>query len=368
MKKLVREWLLMHKVWLRGLAAFLLFVVMGINAVGFYFGNLIYSEMSVRHSRLHANNQGRMRQYLEAGKRDRNWQDMVLYSRFGYPLVGTFIPNPIPSEKTLIFLHGFTESRLIGLHYLNLYLNSGFNLLVFDSRAHGDSGGHSVTWGVYEKHDLDQWVDWVQNRYPKGLIGVHGLSMGASTALMHAGLNEADKRVSFYIADSAYSDFETILASQIRQRIAIPKNLPPQVLITYANWVARLKSSFAFSQASPIRVVKNVTTPVLFIHGEADRLVPASMSQELYKTVKGPKQIQLFPQAEHVSSLYSDRFRYRSVIRQFTGSIGVAVHRQQYQKKEEAKNETVFCMAGGILLYSFDQWSSFGCDGSSNPV
>ena len=372
MVETVRPWLANHKKMIRGLMVCLILVFLAINMVGVFFGNLIYTEMSVRHSRLHANNQGRLRQYLETGKRDRQWQDVVLYSRFGYPLMGTFVPNPIPSEKTLIFLHGFTESRLIGLHYLNLYLNSGFNLLFFDSRAHGESGGHSVTWGVYEKHDLDQWVDWVQHRYPKGMIGVHGLSMGAATALLHAGLNEQNKKVSFYIADSAYSDFETVLAAQIRERLPLPRNISPRALLPYANLVAKLKSGFTFAQASPIRAAKNVTTPVLFIHGEADRLVPAGMSKELYKTVKGPKQIQLFPQAEHVSSLYSDRFRYRTVIRQFTGSIGqpgnVAIQPEMPKKEEEAKNETVFCMAGGVLLYSFDQWSSSGCNGSPNPV
>ena len=80
----------------------------------------------------------------------------------------------------MIFLHGFTENRLVGLNYRNLYLNAGFNLLLVDSRDHGESGGESVTWGVYEKQDLDQWVDWVRQRFPVGMIGVHGVSLGAA--------------------------------------------------------------------------------------------------------------------------------------------------------------------------------------------
>jgi fermentation-respiration switch protein FrsA (DUF1100 family) len=242
-------------------------------------------------------------------------------SRFGYSLIGTFIPNPQVTDKTLIFLHGFTESRLAGLSYLNIYLNAGYNLLLVDSRAHGESGGESVTWGVYEKYDVDQWVDWLRNRYPAGTIGMHGISMGAATALLHAGLNESNKRVAFYIADSSYADFESLLVDQMNQRLHLPGNIPPQVLLPYANAMAYLRSRFTFGDASPIRVVQQVTTPVLYIHGEADRLVPASMSQQLFSATKGQRQIQLFPRADHVSSIFTDRSRYRTVVQGFARSI-----------------------------------------------
>lgn len=307
--------------WRRLLLICFLFGFIAANAAGLFMGNIIYNEMCVRHSRLHANNTGRWQQILENGKTSRNWQDIRMPSRFGYSLTGTFIPNQQTTDKTLIFLHGFSESRLAGLSYLNIYLNAGYNLLLVDSRAHGESGGQSVTWGVYEKHDVDQWVDWLRHRFPKGTIGMHGISMGAATALLHAGLNEANKRVSFYIADSAYSDLESLLADQMSQRLQLPGNIPPQVLLPYANAVTYLRARFTFGAASPLRVVQQVTTPVLYIHGEADRLVPASMSQQLYSMTKGQRQIQLFPRADHVSSIYTDRSRYRTVVQGFARSI-----------------------------------------------
>ena len=317
----IRKRLTSKKFWQRLFLIGLLIALLAVNAVGLYMGNFIYDEMCVRHSRLHANNSGRWQQILDNGKNFRNWQDIRMPSRFGYSLTGTFIPNPQASDKTLIFLHGFTESRLAGLSYLNIYLNAGYNLLLVDSRAHGDSGGDSVTWGVYEKYDVDQWVDWLRNRYPAGTIGMHGISMGAATALLHAGINETNKRVSFYVVDSAYSDFETLLAAQMNQRLRLPGNIPPQVLLPYANAVAFFRSRFTFGEASPIRIVQQVTTPVLYIHGEADRLVPASMSQQLFGATKGQRQIQLFPSADHVSSIFTDRSRYRTVVQGFTRSI-----------------------------------------------
>lgn len=317
----IRNFLGGKNFWRRLLLILLFFAFFAVNAVGLFMGNIIYNEMCVRHSRLHANNTGRWQQILENGKTSRNWQDIRMPSRFGYSLTGTFIPNPQTTDKTLIFLHGFSESRLAGLSYVNIYLNAGYNLLLVDSRAHGDSGGESVTWGVYEKYDVDQWVDWLRYRYPAGIIGMHGISMGAATALLHAGLNESNKRVAFYIADSAYSDLVSLLTDQMNQRLRLPGNIPPQFLLPYANAVAFLRSRFNFGDAAPLRVVQQVTTPVLYIHGEADRLVPASMSQQLYSATKGQRQIQLFPRADHVSSIFTDRSRYRTIVQGFARSI-----------------------------------------------
>ena len=132
-KKLLTE----KKFWRRLLLAGLFVALLAVNGSGLYMGNIIYNEMCIRHSRLHANNTGRRQQILETGKNQRNWQDIIMPSRFGYSLIGTFIPNPQATDKTLIFLHGFSESRLAGLSYLNIYLNAGYNLLLVDSRAHG---------------------------------------------------------------------------------------------------------------------------------------------------------------------------------------------------------------------------------------
>lgn len=309
-KKIGRRWLL------AGLAL----IFLCINGAGFFVGNIIYRETSVNHLHLHSQHADRLKQSLESGSRAKQWEDIAIQSRFGYPLYGTYIANPQTANKTLIFLHGFTESREVGLNYIDIYLNAGFNLLLVDSRAHGESGGNSVSWGAFERYDLDHWVDWVSRRFPGGMVGVHGISMGAATALMHAELNESSKRVAFYIADSAYSDFEALLALQMEQRLDI-SGLLPKLLLQYANGAAYVNSRFTFHQASPIRSVRNITTPVLYLHGEADKLVPASMTLDLYRATKGPRQIYLFPQAEHVSAIFKDRYRYGRVVRNFVNFV-----------------------------------------------
>ena len=305
----------------KGFLAALLVLFVCINGAGLYVGSIIHNEMSILNSRQNNRNPGRWKQVLENGINNLQWKNISLESRFGYPLLGTFIPNPAATEKTLIFLHGFTENRLVGLQFRQMYLSAGFNVLLVDLRAHGESGGNSVTWGVYEKCDLDQWVDWVREKYPKGVVGVHGLSMGAVTALLHAEQNETALKVAFYIADSAYSDFETVLAPHAEQRLELAKKIPLRYIWPYVNAVSYFKSGFTYNESSPIRSVRKVTTPILFIHGEADKLVPVGMSQELYQAARGPREIYTNPTAGHVASYYQDRVRYAQVVSSFIKSL-----------------------------------------------
>lgn len=306
------------RIWARWLFAGGVLVVFLVNGFGLLVGNWVYQETKALQAEMPVRKSLKLSEQLDFGRRQKGWQDVTLTSRYGYPLAGTFIPNPTPTNKTVVFLHGFTESRLSGIYYLGIYLDAGFNMLVVDSRAHGDSGGNFVTWGVYEKYDLDQWIDWLYERYPDGTVGVHGISMGAAAALMHAELNEQKKRVSFYIADSAYSDFETLINIELKGKIhTIDPELPLKLLLPYANAAAFLNDRFTFYQASPIRAVGAVTTPVLYLHGEADRLVPAVMAHELYNATKGPRQIYIFPRGAHAAGIFEDPGGYKSVVEDF---------------------------------------------------
>jgi fermentation-respiration switch protein FrsA (DUF1100 family) len=213
------------------------------------------------------------------------------------------------------------ENRTVGLNYMSIYMQAGFNLLLIDSRDHGESGGDSVTWGNLEKYDLDQWISWVQQHFPNGTIGVHGISMGAATALLHAELNESNKRVAFYIADSAYSDFETLMELQINRYLDSNNSEIAKILLQYANVISYFHSRSTFQQASPLRAVQHVTTPILYIHGDADELVPAYMSLELQEATKGPSEVFIFANSTHGSAIFDDQKNYRAIVQNFIQAV-----------------------------------------------
>ncbi len=310
-----------RKIWRRAALVLLLVAAVLVNTAGLLVGAVFYDEFCVLNTRVGLERFNSLQAELDRGKRTKAWQDVAIQSRFGYTLQGTYLPSPTPSDRTVIFVHGVSASRLMGLWYADLYLGAGYNLLIYDSRAHGKSGGSSLTWGYAEKYDLDQWVDWVKLRQPNGVIGVHGVSMGAATALLHAEGNEASRRVSFYIADSAYSSLEELLTQQIDASLNLHQPLLVKILLKYSSLIAYLKSGFFYSDVSPLRSVANMTTPVLYLHGEADPLVPVVMGRQLYAATKGYRQIHTFPNVGHAMAIFQEKAEYRRLVRDFLEAL-----------------------------------------------
>jgi len=310
-----------RKVWWRSFAVLILTLILSINAIGLIIGSIIYEEASLLPAYSHPLATQRLQQSLKYKGREMPKENVVIKSPYGYPLSGTFIPNPEPTNKTIVFVHGFMENRTVGLNYMSIYMQAGFNLLLIDSRDHGESGGDSVTWGNLEKYDLDQWISWVQQHFPNGTIGVHGISMGAATALLHAELNESNKRVAFYIADSAYSDFETLMELQINRYLDSNNSEIAKILLQYANVISYFHSRSTFQQASPLRAVQHVTTPILYIHGDADELVPAYMSLELQEATKGPSEVFIFTNSTHGSAIFDDQKSYKEIVQNFIQAV-----------------------------------------------
>ena len=315
---------LKRKVWIRIFLVILsiLFVFFAIvNAAGLVIGDVFYKEFCVWNTRLDSKRFATLQVTLEDGIKNKHWQNISINSRLGYTLQGTYLISPTPSNNTVVFVHGINGSRLLGLWYAPLYLQAGYNVLIYDSRASGESGGNSVSWGFYEKYDLDQWIDWIEQRYPNGNIGVHGVSMGAATALMHAEMNEATHRVKFYVADSSYSDLEELLTQQIDATVSLHDPLWVKLLLRYSSIMANWQSGFHYEDVSPIQSVRNVTTPILYLHGDADVLVPAYMNEQLYAATKGYKEKYVFPGDAHAMAIFNHKVEYQRRISSFIATV-----------------------------------------------
>ncbi|HZW04847.1 MAG TPA: alpha/beta fold hydrolase, partial [Anaerolineaceae bacterium] len=86
-------------------------------------------------------------------------QEVRIPSPFGYSLYGLYFPCQ-DAKKTVILAHGITYTLYGTAKYFDMFRQRGFNVLMIDHRHHGQSGGASITYGYYEKHDLAAWFEW----------------------------------------------------------------------------------------------------------------------------------------------------------------------------------------------------------------
>lgn len=279
------------------------------------------SSMVLRPKKLSCNRiyqiEAKMGKFNEANYKKTKKKGFMIPSDFGYSLSCELLEPEIDIgtrygawHHIAILCHGFSQGKYKSLIYAEIFLDMGFKVLIYDHRNHGLSGRAHTSMGYYEKHDLKKLVDWCYKCYGSNCkIITHGESMGAATALLHLGI---DKRVSSTIADCAYSDLKELLRHQVKCYYHMPKCLVPiESLITY------LRAGFWYSQVSPMRVVSEVDTPILFIHGKKDKYVPTSMSKKMYKSKKNKKALFLVAGAGHAQSCVKNRKAYENAIRKF---------------------------------------------------
>lgn len=199
-------------------------------------------------------------------------------------LRGWFIPAQAPHASTVILLHGYPADKGNILPAM-LFLHKKFNLLLFDFRYFGESGGHYSTVGKNEILDLKAAIQFLGKRGVHK-VGVWGFSMGAAVAIMTAPTTPEIKAI---VSESSYADLSLMLDEYYR----IPLIRYPLAALTRL-W-ARLFPGYDINDVSPMRSAAGLKIPVLLIHSEQDDVIPFSHALLLKKALSNnPKAEFLF--------------------------------------------------------------------------
>jgi pimeloyl-ACP methyl ester carboxylesterase len=206
----------------------------------------------------------------------------------GVTLKGWRCPGLGPARGTLVYLHGIADNRTSGAGVIERFGKRGFDVVAYDSRAHGESDGDACTYGFFEKQDLGRVLDTV-GAEPILLLGT---SLGAAVALQQAAV---DTRISAVVAAETFSDLRTIATERA------PFFFTPGVR-TRAFQLAEQQGHFQVNVVSPVLAAAEIEIPVLLIHGEADADTPPDHSRRVLAALKGPKRLILVPGAPHNGS------------------------------------------------------------------
>ena len=210
----------------------------------------------------------------------------------GVTLRGWMCGATAPRRGTIIYLHGIADNRGSAAGVVQRFVPRGFDVVAYDSRAHGDSDGDACTYGFFEKQDLRRVVDTLA----PGPVVLIGTSLGAAVALQEAA---ADPRVTAIVAAETFSDLRTVATE--RAPAILTKST-----IDRAFAIAERQGNFRVDDVHPQNAARRITAPVLLIHGAQDVETPPAHSERVYAALTGPKRLLLVPGAGHNGSLRAD--------------------------------------------------------------
>jgi pimeloyl-ACP methyl ester carboxylesterase len=215
----------------------------------------------------------------------------------GIELKGWFIPSPRGDKRTLIMCHGWGDNKgelLKQTYFLNE--SGGFNLLYFDFRSHGESGGKITTIGGLETIDFGAAVAWLRANKPdfSDRVGVFGLSMGAAVTVASMP-DHPDLRCS--VVESPYSDYRGVIARWAWNHMRIPRFPLLSITMRILRWRVGDHKVDSFN---PVEAAGRIAPrPLFVIGGEKDDLMPEDDVRRVFDAAREPKQLWIVPGAYH---------------------------------------------------------------------
>jgi alpha-beta hydrolase superfamily lysophospholipase len=202
----------------------------------------------------------------------------------GWHCQGSAVPR-----GSIVVLHGVADTRASVAGLVGRLLRNRLDVVAYDSRAHGKSGGEHCTYGYFEKRDLHRVIDTLR----PGPVVLMGTSLGGAVALQAA---SGQDRVTGVVAAEAFADLETIARDRSPRVI-------PDWMVRRALQKAGERAGFKAADVSPVRAARSITVPVLLVHGTADTATTPDHSRRVLAALSGPKRLILAEGARHNESL-----------------------------------------------------------------
>lgn len=167
--------------------------------------------------------------------------------------------------EVILYFHG-NAGDLSGWQFVaEDFTTSGYGVLIIDYRGYGKSSGTISEQGFY--HDADAAYDFLIRRkkiQPDNII-IYGRSIGTGVAVELA----SKRHVKGLVLEAPYTSLGALANEKL------PFFFPS------------LYMKYRFNNLGKINQVKS---PVVFIHGTEDTLIPAAHSEKLFNTFKGKKE------------------------------------------------------------------------------
>jgi len=234
-------------------------------------------------------------------------------ARDGVPLSG-WLARRGTRAPTIVLVAGFKSDRTGMLPYARFLYAAGYNVLLYDARGTGQSGG-SFSLGLREVDDARGAIAYLQSRrdLPVHRYGLLGVSLGAGVAIAAATRTPS---VLATVADSSYVNQRPVVERLNTLQLG-PLRLP---LAPIAPWTIDRLLGAPLADFSPLRDVARIAPrALLLIHSrhDGDPTTPLSGALTLYHAAGQPVSLWIAPHGGHAEDYDAQPGSYRQRVLTF---------------------------------------------------
>ncbi|MCX7818567.1 MAG: alpha/beta hydrolase [Kiritimatiellae bacterium] len=219
------------------------------------------------------------------------YRDIEFRSADGTRLHGWFVPARGARRGTVLHAHGNAQNLTAHFAFVDWLPARGYDVFAFDYRGYGRSEGRPTLRGALEDTRAALATVRALPEADANRLFVLGQSLGGALALAALG-REPTPPVRAVVVDSAFSSPRAIVRDVIG-------GLPG--LQFFAGPLSRWLVSDEVSAEAVVGRLSPV--PLLFIHGEADRVIPVGHSDRLFAAAREPKMYWRIPGLDHTEAL-----------------------------------------------------------------
>jgi pimeloyl-ACP methyl ester carboxylesterase len=249
----------------------------------------------------------------DPGRHGLAYEEIVFASPLdGTTLRGWYLAAPRPTGRAVIIVPGIDNNRLVGGIALPLaaeLVGDGFDVLAFDLRAQGESGGDTLTFGAREQDDVLGAVAAVRARGARH-VAVLGFSMGTAASILAAARTPD---IEALVLDSAFADLSDTLGAGIGSTWHVPGPVVDYALLLY-----RVLSGTDPATVVPAEAIGALAPrPLLFIAGADDTAVKPADGAAMARAAGPNATYVLVPGAGHTGAYFVDPEGYADRLRAF---------------------------------------------------
>jgi len=218
-------------------------------------------------------------------------------------------------NKCAVILQGRTESLLYSYYYTDVYVKNGYNILVIDVRAHGLSDGKYGTAGIKESDDLVLWIKLIHEKYSVNDFTLHGICTGGATAIFtYVKLKiESCDLVKRIVTDGVFKNYYEVFKSNFKIY-----NKRPFPFLYLVFFLAFILAKVRLFKETPMKYMKDIDIPILFIWSIKDIISIKSKSEELFEACASKhKELYFFPEGKHSHVRSTQEVEYDKLIAEF---------------------------------------------------